>query len=250
MAILVGPRIRNITNATTVGTTTTGFTVHTFSTPGATTFTAQGSGIVEVLVVGGGGGGGAAPGPDTWNGGAGGGSVLYAKNVPLIDGVSYTATVGSVGASGTSSPLGFGGTSILTYNNGNITSPGGGYGARHASGGYAAANNPVGSGGGGSRNFPSGGLGVDVIGLGFGGGAGPNGGGGGGAGGAGQPASTTAFGGIGVSYSITGVSTYYGGGGAGTPIPHPTSFPTMFGWGKRGNGSGGNPGCIIIRYQG
>jgi hypothetical protein len=248
MAIIVGQKIVNISNATTVGITTNGFTVHTFSTVGVTTFTAQGSGLVEVLVVGGGGGGSFTN--SSWDGGGGGGSVLYAKNVPLIGGVSYTATVGGAGIAVTNTPAGFGGTSILAHNNGSITAPGGGYGGcRNPA--YVAANNPVGSAGGDARSAGIGGIGAGIIGYGFPGGPGtvPSsfGGGGGGAGGAGG----IAVGGTGLPYSITGVSTFYGGGGCPSAM-NANSFPTMFGLGQSPLGGapvGGNRGCIIIRYQ-
>ena len=240
MAIIVGQRITNITNANTVSVANTYFTVHVFSTVGVTTFTTQGSGSVDVFLVGGGGSIGAGGGPA----GGGGGSVLFYKNIPLIENIPYTIDVG-VGAAST-----VGGATTFRYNGGQIVAPGGAQG-----GNPATKNNPVGSGGGGNGGG-SGGIGANIIGYGFpgGGSSSPsfNGGAGGGAGGAGTVA-PGGIGGIGVSYSITGVSTYYGGGGSGIPGNiDPTSFPTMFGLGgsaSPGLPGIGNPGCIIVRYQ-
>ena len=148
------------------------------------------------------------------------------------------------------------GASTCTYNGGSITSPGGG---------NQSVSNPLGSGGGGGSNAPAT-TGAGVIGLGFGGGLGtPSGSGsnigagGGGAGGSGQNGQqpgvpvtpTTGKGGPGVPYSITGSSTFYGGGGSGIlTTMNPNNSPTNFGLGGAGNvlSGAGNPGCIIIRY--
>jgi hypothetical protein len=236
MAIIVGQRISNLANSTTVSTATTGYVVHTFSTPGSMTLTSTGSGsIVDILVVGGGGGAGLFGPART---GGGGGSVLYAKNIPLIGGVSYPITIGSGGIFATSS----GGPTIFNYNGGSITSPGGAQGS---------ASNPLGSGGGG------GGLGANVIGLGFNGGVSPSPRIGSSGGGAASAGGTGAAGGAGLIYNISGTSACYGGGGGGGGPGSTTgpidvnSTPTDFGLGGGSpTGQNGNPGCIIIRYIG
>ena len=252
MAIIVGKRITNISNSNTSGIAGTGFIFHVFSTPGSTTFQTIGSGTVDAFIVGGGGGSGATSA--TSGGGGGGGSTLYVRNIKLIQGVSYTATVGSGGLSSVNNPTGFGGTSTLTYDGGSASAPGGGWGGTNV---VSGAANPGGSGGGSGEDGGVGGVGAGVIGLGFpgGNGGGTVGGGGGGAGGAGTAGNfgpSPGLGGAGIPFSITGVPTFYGGGGGGgNGTIHPTSFPTMFGLG--GNSSpaiAARPGCIILRYIG
>jgi len=248
MTIYVGPRVSSATGGSI--STISGFTVHTFSNVGVNTFIPSTTGYVEVFTVGAGGGGGNS----FWSGGGGGGSVLYQKFIPVLSGVAYTMFVGSGGASFASGQV-----STCTYNGGSITAPGGG---------GENISNPLGSGGGGAANKAAT-IGAGVIGLGFPGGLGtpsaissPSsiGAGGGGAGGSGQngrqsgvPVTpTTGRGGPGVPYSITGVSTYYGGGGSGVNTTgHPNNSPTNFGLGGVGNVGGpgdGNPGVVIIRY--
>jgi hypothetical protein len=238
MAIFVGPRVINITNSNVVG-TGTGFTVHTFSTPGASSFTPTGTGTIDVLVVGAG-GGGRGPG---FHGGGGGGSARYTRFIPVIGGTSYPITIGT-GAIPSGTP---GGPTIFSYNGGTITAPGGGGGGP---GSGAGIPNPLGSGGGSSFPYPDqtgGGIGANVIGLGFNGSPWtPNSrtGGGGGAGGA----AILDAGGIGLSNNITGSTVFYGAGGSGWPGG--PSTPSTFGTGGTG-GPGmpvGVPGCIIIRY--
>jgi hypothetical protein len=59
-------------------------------------------------------------------------------------------------------------------------------------------------------------------------------------------------GGIGVSYSITGTSQYYGAGGSGgypNGAPNGGLTPTSYGTGGRGTPTiAGTPGAVIIRY--
>lgn len=249
MSLLLGAKITSATGGTI--SSITGYTVHTFTSSG--TFTPNGSGPIEVLLVGGGGGAGANIPAD--NGGGGGGATLYQKFVPVISGVAYTMTIGTGGLVGalptTGSP---GGITTCTYNGGTISVAGGGGGGRSTNNPGAFA--PLASGGGGAI-FGGGGAGANIIGLGFNGQVGhPNGGGSGGGAGSlatfGIPGSSIA--GIGVSYSITGSSVYYGGGGCagGGGSIHPTSFSTLFGLGGSSNpGSfpvSGLPGVIIIRY--
>jgi hypothetical protein len=246
MPFIAGPRVISATGGTI--SVNGGFTIHTFTSNG--TFIPNGTGTVEVLVVGSGG----SPGPSgSSRVGSGGGSVLYQKFVPVISGTSYSATVGSgTPAPQVNSPPGV--QSQFDYNGGSIIAPGGG-------GTGFNRNNPLGSGGGGELT-PEFGIGANVIGYGFSGGTGGPGGnvggGGGGAGDFGSPgvSATPGRGGIGVSYSISGVSTYYGGGGglfSGPAYLHPTSTASMHGLGGCSPvpGTIGNrPGVIIIRYAG
>ena len=239
MSILVGP----VTLSATGGTISsiTGYKVHTFSTPGTSTFIPSQNGTIEVLVVGGGGGSGYIGGGGG-AGGAGGGAVKYNKFVNVTSGISYPITVGAVGVAGT-----IGGISSCTFNNATILAYGGGAGGANANG--AAANgisSPNASGGGGGSNgLPAGtgGIGAGITGLGFPGGDYSGGGGGASSSGVGG----FSPGGIGVSYSITGTSQYYGGGGsatgpgAGFGSPNGGLTPTSY-------GTGGTPGAVIIRY--
>jgi hypothetical protein len=243
MPFIAGPRVTGGTGGTI--STNSSYTIHTFTSTG--NFVPRGNGVVEVLVVGSGG----SPGPSALSRvGSGGGSVIYQKFVPVLSGNVYSATVGSgTPAPQLNSPPGV--QSQFDYNGGSIIALGGG-------GTGINRNNPLGSGGGGTiiSEF---GIGANVIGYGFDGGdglGGGAGGGGGGAGGAGSPAAsvTPGRGGIGVSYSISGVSTYYGGGGgvfSGPAYLHPTSTESMYGLGgcSPTPGTVGNrPGIIIIRY--
>jgi len=244
MAIIVGNRISNITNSTTVKTDYSGYVVHTFSTPGATTFSVTGTGtVVDVLVVGGG-GAGAVNGRTNWAGGGGAGATLYSKNIPLVAGVSYPIIIGA-GGLGPSS----GAATTFTYNGGSITAQGGGFGGG-PSGTAAGGPSPQASGGAG---FPIG-IGANVVGLGFPGQPAGGPGAPGGGGGAGSAGVLQGVGGQGVPYTITGSPIFYSGGGSGGQPLHPTSFPTMFGLGgstaTSTPGAAGNPGCVIIRYIG
>ena len=93
-------KARGIGLASTGGTITTvgGYRIHTFTTPGNNTFTADTSGQVEYLVVAGGGGGGRH-----WAGGGGAGGFLTGT-LPVISG-SISVVVGSGGGGGnTDSP--------------------------------------------------------------------------------------------------------------------------------------------------
>ena len=209
---------------------TTNGVVHKFTTSG--TLTVTGSGTVELLVVGGGGGGGALAEDSGANlgGGGGAGGLVYAASVPVTAG-SYAITVGAGGAvgakGGNSSALG-----LVAY--------GGGFGAQ---GRVAQCGGYGGSGGGsatgwqdilveGRAAYPAwGNQGHDGSRHGS---SRFNCGGGGGAGGSPawqvqQNTSTVlaldpydysnvvgpAYGGDGLAFDITGVSTYYAGGGAG-----------------------------------
>ena len=232
----------------TVIATTNGI-AHKFTADG--TLTVIGSGTIELLVVGGGGGGGAftefsgvnvAPG-----GGAGG--LVYAASVPVTNG-TYAITVGAGGGVGTngynSSALGF-----VAY--------GGGAGGQKTWGKNGGSGG--GSGDGWSNTFYEGCAAYPAWGN-----QGHDGsrhgsrfycGGGGGAGGSPvlqvQGGSTTvtaldpfdkssvvgpAYGGDGLAFDITGVSTYYAGGGAAY---HSYNTGTALG-GKGGGGNGNQAG--------
>lgn len=247
MSFIVGQKVISASGGTI--STTTGYIVHTFTSSG--TFTPSQNGTVEVLVVGAGGSSGIQS-PSTYiSGGGGGGSVIYRKFTPVGAGVSYTIQIGQV-----ATPLST--ASTITHPQGPITAPGGGAGGDWNSGpGFPGVSNPIGSGGGGGSgadgNHGSGGAGSNIIGLGFSGSNGPT-GGGGGAGGMGSP---TSNGGIGVSYSISGSSLYYGsGGGAGFGGPNNNiSLPIVSIYGRGGrigpsvpSNIPAGPGIVIIRY--
>lgn len=169
---------------------------------------------IWVLAVAGGGGGG-------YPGGGGGGGVLNGS-MSVTPGTNYNIVIGTGGTGRSAFTTTNGGNgSNTTF--GTFVIPGGGGG-----GGYEAnrAGSGGGSGGGGGENgLGSGGTGGASIspygnrgGNSYGGGCGGlvcggYGGGGGGAGGAGSGMQ----GGIGRASNISGVTTYYGGGGCGSP---------------------------------
>jgi hypothetical protein len=175
----------------------------------------------EVLVVGGGGSGG-------WRhaGGGGGGGVVYNSSFPISSG-NISVTVGN-GATGN---MNDGGNSFFST----ITAIGGGGGGSNNQNGR-----PGGSGGGGS-NGSIGGNGTAGQGNKGGNQGGSccfaNGAGGGGAGGAGANTigAVSSAGGIGIAYTISGTSVYYGGGGGGG-----TAVSGSLPGGIGGGGAGGN----------
>lgn len=237
----------------TGGTITTagGYRIHTFTAVGTSTFIADGSGDVEVLMVGGGGGAG------SYSGGGGGGEVLFISR--NISSSSYSLTVGAGGIGETSQEWHDTRNGNSTTAFGETAKPGGGARSSddrtvpiNGTGVYATVAN---GGGGSSRSggyFGSVGTSVGAGVTRYGGNRGgqdtndsgsinqsPNypGGGGGGAGasvtgntGGGNNASA---GGIGVVSSITGTAYYYGGGGGGG---------TYYG-GSGGNGGNGGGGA-------
>jgi hypothetical protein len=270
MALIIGQKLISATGGTISN--IAGYTVHTFTSSG--TFTPNQSGTVEVLVVGAGGSTGSAS-PFGPSGGGGGGSVVYRKFLPVGAGVSYSIQIGQVAA-----PLST--ASTFTHPQGPFTAPGGGSSGSGGGGvGSPGISNPIGSGGGGGGGVGgggaggSGGVGIGITGFGFSGGnGGPGGpiaplfgggGGGGGAGGAGVNGNSSLTapagnGGIGVSYSITGVSSYYGSGGgaSGGFTNNNISLPqvSIYGRGRYGNPAPSpnspftpdGPGVVIIRY--
>ncbi|MBT3249409.1 MAG: site-specific integrase [Candidatus Pacebacteria bacterium] len=204
------------------------YTVHTFTSSG--TFTPNGVGNVEYLVVAGGGGGGHFSGG---GGGAGG----YLTGTTNASG-SSTITVGNGGAGGTTQG-GDGDDSIF----GSITALGGGGGANGANG------NSGGSGGGGASNSYTGGTGT--VGQGYDGGDGNGGGGyGGNAGGGGASEAgedgipnVNGAGGDGLSSSITGSAVTRGGGGGGSGDGYSAALKTGGAGGAGGGGAGGYTGA-------
>jgi hypothetical protein len=258
MTIFVGPKVVSATGG--IVTNIAGYIVHTFTSSGI--FIPNGTGSVEVLVVGGGGGGAS---PSFGGGGGGGGAALLTKFLPVLSNVSYPVTVGPGG----NGILAQGNSSIFSYNGGTITAfGGGGAGPTSSPGNGGSSPNASGGGGFGAPGVRAiGGTGANVIGLGFPGGSTSaassficgGGGGGGGVGGGAVAPDTGGNGGPGVPYSITGIATFYGGGGGGGGSfiqtmgqLHPTSFPTMFGLGATPPagvfGVIGNIGVVIVRY--
>lgn len=185
------------------------YTVHTFRTTGATTFSTTGPLNIEYLVVAGGGGGGVGRA----GGGGGGGFVEGAMSLSTG---SYTITVGQGGALATNDNQGGdGGNSSIGAL---VTAIGGGGGG----GWITNAGRTGGSGGGASSGGTGAGTrlgGTATAGTGQTGSANFNsqyGGGGGGAGGF-AFAAVSQNGGIGCQSQMSGVLTYYaGGGGAGS----------------------------------
>jgi|GEM_PF-909640 len=240
---------------TTIVENETTYKVHTFTSNGIFNTTKEGT--VEYLVVAGGGGGGG--GYQGGGGGAGG----FVSGTTSINGIHIinigSGGVGARNTSGSNIALNGGNSSIGTI----ITATGGGRGASESP---TAAANPGGSGGGGTHN---GGLtgGAGITGQGFAGGTGSScfpcsGAGGGGAGGPGVNASsgvTQPSGGVGLSLSISGISTIYAAGGSGAERgANITGTSGAINKGNGGNGGsngsgtgiGGNggSGIVIIRY--
>jgi len=187
---------------------------------------------VEYLVVAGGGGGGAGNNPvnNTSGGGGGGAGGLLTGNATVAAATSYTVTVGSFGAgatgSGSASVGGNGSSSSFTPVG--TTAVGGGGGGGSSGAVYAAGN---GGSGGGASNYAgiatSGGTGTSGQGNAGGSiqsgvaGPGEGSGGGGGSGSAGGNVNSGVGGGnggTGTSSSITGIATFYAGGGGGSTV--------------------------------
>jgi hypothetical protein len=241
--------------------------------------------LVDLFMVGGGGSSGitAANGySGGGTGGGGGGGTVFAQNITVVPGTSYSIVVGGGGAKTPSNnpsdgpsptPSGSSSTAFSRTAFGGNGAPGSGYGAGAANGtggpGGGGSNYSDGqvSGGQGNGNISQGGAGGDA--------SGSRGGGGGGAGGAGATGSGGGNGGTGVTqFSVTlgggggGGGTDGGGtGGSGGGASGVTGFigtnataNTGGGGGgiRGGNGSsdpynesgGGGSGRVIIRYFG
>jgi hypothetical protein len=219
---------------------------------------------VEVLVVAGGGSGGTSTLGNGGGGGGGAGGVIYNSAYQLTNAAAITVTVGAGGAGqSTNNSQGNDGSNSVF---GSLTAIGGG------GGGGAGANTTGrngGSGGGAGyagyyNNFNSG---TGTAGQGFRGGfvlANNNGAAGGGAGGVGNdtfdarpepgyPGGGGGLGGPGVYYSISGTSTLYSTGGAGSLD---TANTIVSGSGTQGAYGGSGPtstaasGIVIVRYPG
>ena len=222
-----------------------GYYIHVFKTVGTSYFTVCVNNLVcDILVVAGGGGGGA----DRAAGGGAGG-LYYYSNQNLTMG-TYTVIVGGGG---------FGSLNLTTTTNatnganssfGSLPAAvGGGAGGQYSNGSNG------GSGGGGESltdNVTNGTGGTAVVGQGFKGGgsyiSGSNkhSGGGGGAGGQGIDASSAGGGngGIGLAYTISGILTYYAGGGGGSRAFDTGTSGTS---GIGGLGGGGSAGLVAAQ---
>jgi hypothetical protein len=224
---------------------------------------------VDLLVVGGGGGGGQG---SYENGGGGGGGIVYMVDKTLVAG-TYKVIVGNGGGAATvgyDSRITLNGTAI-SYDSISVVGKGGG----------PAGGGSGGSGAGGNKNGGAGSAtqgntfwnGSSYVAGGFNGqnGGAWNGGGGGGAGEAGGTDGGIE-GGDGRAVSITGVNTFYGGGGAGGGWPNvggDGGGGVSGGWGSGGGagtpntggggggafsynmgpGGVGGSGIVIIRYR-
>ena len=210
-----------------------GYVIHTFTNSG--TYGNSYAVNADVLVVAGGGGGGMR------HGGAGGAGGMIYSNAYSISPGDHTVTVGVGGAGADTADDNLkagapGSNSVF----GTITAIGGGGGRTYA-GTYDGAG---GSGGGGSGqgSNPNGGTGI--AGQGYDGGSGsstPNGSGGGGAAEAGEGGTPNGGdGGDGVQLSISGVATYYAGGGGGGGDVGNTGGAGGLGGGGHGGDNGVN----------
>jgi hypothetical protein len=184
---------------------------------------------VEVLVVAGGGGGGGSYA----GGGGGAGGLIHESSYSISSNGSYTITVGAGGSGSGYGTVGLSGNNSQFGSN--LVAVGGGGG-----GTCFPSQNGLngGSGGGGGYGSSSGGLktsgqgqdGSSFATAGF-----NSGGAGGGAGAPGDATVNGPVGGAGLAYTISGISTYYaGGGGAG-------SDGTGGAGGIGGGGAGGSP---------
>ena len=255
MGIFAGGKAARASGGT-VTTTVGPYTVHTFATTGANTFTPATTGFVDILLVGGGGGAGNGPNEA---GGGGAGATLFKKMIPVIASTPYPISVGAGGPSGVS-----GTPTTFIYSGITTTASGGGFGGPDGIPG-AGANVPTASGGGCGRygpnatTFPSpGGTGAGVLGIGFPGGpsgpspySGGGGGGAGGAGGAGNPGPAAGGPGVPISY-FTGISADMASvGGAGYPNTISNVTSPFYGSGGTANNispHSGRQGVAYIRY--
>jgi hypothetical protein len=232
---------------------------------------------VDYLIVAGGGGGASGFGGIGGGGGGAGGGV--AGTFSLVNGTSYTITIGAGGAGAASAGSGSEGISGSNSSvTGLTTAIGGGFGKSWISGDGAGSSGSGGSGGGGTYVYITPGSGTS--GQGFAGGTGSTsasrygagGGGGASAVGANGSGSSGGNGGAGLNWQSLGTS-YAGGGGGGSKIA-PSGTGGAGGGGNggagttgsngtanRGGGGGGGgetgslggaggSGIVIIRYPG
>ncbi|MCF8552848.1 MAG: InlB B-repeat-containing protein, partial [Candidatus Planktophila sp.] len=239
-------------NTTSAGTDT----VLTFTATGTCTWTPPANvSTFQLLVVGAGGGAGSSLG-----GGGGGGRVISESGVTISEPATITVGVGGAGGNGSFSANTnhgkTGGRSSVVSGSVNIVSLGGSGGngrvsATNLNSDGTAISTGYTGGGGAYENSPAHVAIAGTGGAGFIGGNGSynGGGGGGGAGGPGvargngsTPASAASSGGIGVSNSITGTATYYGGGGGASWYGGPGGWTGAGGLGGGGQGANGNSG--------
>ncbi len=239
--------------------------------------------ICDILIVGGGGGGGNGDGSSNEPGGGGAGGVVYMVNKTFTAG-TYKINVGKGGASNTN-----GNNSTITDNNNNtitfdnilLIGKGGGKGATTS----VQSGSDGGSGGGGGHNMANGGLatqgntfwnGTTYVAGGYNGGTATAGGRGGGGGGASESGDTdgAGFGGDGIQVNISGVNTFYAGGGnafpnrtttrsdgggglvpvSGNPISggdalENTGSGGSGAYGGSGSGGKGGSGIVVIKFK-
>jgi hypothetical protein len=205
---------------------------------------------IEYLIVAGGGGAINAPGTGS---GAGGGGGFLTGNTTVSTG-TYSVVIGAGGAAVTS-------PSAVTNNGGNssalgFTAIGGGGSGRDGS-----KNGKSGGSGGGAYFYPgTGGAGTPGQGNNGGNAAFPGSGGGSGGGGGAGGAGGIVNAGAGRLSPLSGVATYYGGGGAGINVG--TQAPSTTGSGRNTTGDGqpnsgqgatagasGGSGIVILKYK-
>ena len=239
-------------NTTSAGTDT----VLSFTATGTCAWTPPANvSTFQLLVVGAGGGAGSSLG-----GGGGGGRVISESGVTISEPATITVGVGGAGGNGSFSANTnhgkTGGRSSVVSGSVNIVSLGGSGGngrvsATNLNSDGTAISTGYTGGGGAYENSPAHVAVAGTGGAGFIGGNGSynGGGGGGGAGGPGvargngsTPASAASSGGIGVSNSITGTATYYGGGGGASWYGGPGGWTGAGGLGGGGQGANGNSG--------
>lgn len=135
------------TNTANVITGTIGTMYATYELKGATDFTVNNSGPVELIVVGGGGGGGLSGGSTSPGGGGGGGEVVTGRYF-LYTGINYTVTIGNGG-----SYQGNGSNTQLSVKNGSnlVVALGGGRGDTASSNANVRRSSSGGSSGGSAR---------------------------------------------------------------------------------------------------
>ena len=243
--------IRYKTTSTTCSPTTTEvdtYTIQTFTTTGLCNWTVPtGVTTAEVLVVGGGGAGSAGIAYYYWPAGGGGGGVTTNSSFSVTPGELIAINVGGGGeALGTNGVAG--GTAINdgTYSNfGTLTAGGGKTPTNTVTNNRGAYGGASGNGNAGGFGGTNGSYGCGVANCGA--------GAGGGAGGAGD----VLTGGIGISSSITGTATLYGGGGAGHNGTSGTATAggatqSVDALANRGGGGAygkaGGSGVVVIRF--
>jgi prepilin-type N-terminal cleavage/methylation domain-containing protein len=237
----------------TGGTVTTdgSYRIHTFTASGTlavtTTVTA------DVLVVGGGGGGGQGEnsGGGDGAGGGGGGGLRYNATFSITS-QNYSVTVGDGGAGSTVANVkGSNGSDSIFSSITAIGGGGGGSDNHDAAGINKGANG--GSGGGAAAKHDeatfsgNGTVGPPVQGYKGGDSGGRSGGGGGGSGavGANGASYVGGNGGVGIAYSISGISTFYAGGGGGGAINWAGVGTGGLGGNGGGGAGGGNAASVI-----